>query len=200
MLCLGPWDQTIRLAQVLRREFRNYTCHNPSWTLSTGVVVVRSKTPVLLGHRQAEERLEASKHTPGTGIAPYPSELAGSGEIRKDRITVFGASIPWASFDRVLTSAERLLGWLNDRALRTSQIWRLLQYAHMHRQYQRTGDTAWFRWVPQLVYDLKRNWRNGEAREWANSLVQPHNPDMDALIFACHYALYGVRGTRKERT
>ncbi len=203
VLCAGPWDQMVELADTLRREFRAYTCENPNWTLSAGLVVVTPKTPVLVATSEAEARLDGSKHAPGDGVEPYPLSSHDGDAARKDRFTLFGSSIPWAMFPDVFNTARRLWRWLDSGLLTTGQVRRLLQYADMHRQFQRTGDTLYLRWIPHLVYDLKRNWRGGspearEAKQWANSLAHPHNPDMNALTFACHYALYSVRGRERS--
>lgn len=201
LLLVGPWNRVLELAAELRRQFRRYTCGNPSWSLSAGITLVGAKTPVLAAVEEANSQLEAAKATPGGGVCPWPFPLRGKREPpAKDRLVALGTSLPWSEVDRVLERAERLLGWLKEGGLGTAQVHRLLTYGRMFQEWQRTGDVLYFRYAPMLVYDLRRNWGHAprEALEWARGLTVRESSDIPALRFVSEYALYGARSTGKE--
>lgn len=197
LLLVGPWDEMVGFALQLREDFHRYTCGNPSWSLSAGLVLVGSKTPVLTATAEADECLEAAKHTSGPGILPWPLPAMTQEGDRpsKNRLVAFGTSLPWGRVAEAMTQAQRLLAWLEDKSLSTGQVRRLLTCANLYQEWQRTGDVLCYRYAPMLVYDLRRNWGKApsEAQEWARGLTVPNSPDMPLLRFICEYALYGAR-------
>lgn len=204
VLALGPWDKIMALAWRVREDFRGFTGNNPAWTLSAGVALAGHHTPVLTAAAEADRRLEASKDTPGSDTVPWPCEWTDpDAPPSKDRITAFGTSIPWDRYKDVLDQAKDLLSWIETDVVNSGKVRRLLHCAELHRMYQRTRDTDHLRYVPMLVYDLKRNWKESTpalqaAKEWAAALVTPESRDIAALRFICEYALYGARGRNRE--
>ncbi|OGP89561.1 MAG: type III-A CRISPR-associated protein Cas10/Csm1 [Deltaproteobacteria bacterium RBG_16_47_11] len=199
LLCLGPWDQIMALALNVREQFQLYSCRNPAWGMSSGIALVGSKMPVLSAAHQADQMLDISKETPGHEIVPWPVEPK-AGNVEKDRITVFGTSIPWGSYHELIKKAMWLSDLIQKGKINTGKVRRLLQYAEMFRTFHRTGDTRNLRYVPLLSYDLRRNWSLQEddkevqdALRWAQELLIPENPQMKELRFVCEYSLNAVR-------
>jgi len=203
LLLIGPWDHAVDFALRLREEFRRYTCGSPSWTMSAGLVVVGDKTPVLLAAQEADERLEAAKAWSGKAVLPWRADWRPEGGEApgKDRLVAFGTALPWERVAEALDRGESLLRWLAEGALNTAQVRRLLSYAHLFQEWQRTGDVLCLRYAPMLVYDLNRNWQHApaEARQWAGRLSLRDSEDMPILRFACEYALNGVRSAEQEQ-
>jgi len=200
LLCVGPWGQTIELALKVREQFSLYSCRNPAWGLSSGIALVGAKTPVLSAVTKADGMMDASKVIPGSGIVPWPTESL-TGIAQKDRVTVFGTSIPWEQYPEVLKRALWLGQLLHKGKTNPGRVRRLLRYAEMFRTFQRTGDTRSLRYVPLLSYDLRRNWEvvDGDDEErdalmWAHTLLIPESPEMAKLRFVCEYALNILRG------
>jgi CRISPR-associated protein Csm1 len=200
---VGPWHEMFDLALRLREDFRKFTGGNPCWTLSAGLAVVQYHTPVLMGVEEADRLLEASKSLSGHGPLPWPAPEDQAGSPEKDRLTALGTSVPWSEFPATLARGKQLYAWLHDETLRTSQVRRLLTYAEMACQFQRTHDTRYLQYVPYLVRELRRNWPEDtparqQAREWAAQLTLPDAAEMKRLRFLCHYALYANRTPVRE--
>jgi len=197
LLLVGPWDAMVGFAIRLRQDFQRYTCDNPSWSMSAGLVTVGAKTPALMAAAEAETRLDAAKHVPGREVVPWQPDwhLESDEPAQKDRLVAFGTALSWDRVAPAVDRAEALVRWLKDGALSTAQVRRLLSYAHLFQQWQRTGDVMCFRYAPMLVYDLKRNWRQAptEAKQWTRTLTLRNSEDMPVLRFICEYALYGAR-------
>jgi len=200
LLLVGPWDALVGFAVGLRDAFRQFTCGNPSWTLSAGLAVVSDHTPVLLAAEEADACLAGAKRIRGDDITPWPGPAPTEGSTpTKDRLVAFGTALPWTRAAEVLTRAQQVLNWLLHGDLATARVRRLLRYAWMYQHWQRTGDVMGFQYAPLLVYDLKRNWGNApeEAREWARSLTLVDSTEMPALRFISEYALQAARGERE---
>lgn len=203
VLVLGAWNRVINLAGRIREDFRDFAGGNEAWTLSAGIALVRPNVPVLTAVEFAENLLEVSKHTAADGPVPiaYPPDPGAT--PTKDRITLFQTSIPWSHFSGILHKAEKLRDWIKDGTVNTGKVRRLLGYANLYRQFQRTRKTEHLAYAPMLAYDLRRNWgektdEQRAAKDWAARLATPDSEDMKTLRFICEYALYGVRGGAKD--
>lgn len=102
-------------------------------------------------------------------------------------------------FGEALEEAERIRQWLADGTLNPVRARRLLWASGRYRAFQRTRDTRFLDYVPILIYDLRRNWKEDSehqraAKRWAAGLAAaPDTPGMRRLRFVTEYALYGVR-------
>lgn len=215
LLVVGPWDAVMDLAIRLREEFARFTCQNPSWSMSTSVVLSHPKMPVLLAAQYADERLEQAKAASGNAVLPWSAEQNAPVATRtsrqwygdslqdqpgKDRLVALGTIVPWQAARRAVERAKSLLAWLESKALGVGQVRRLLRYAQMFQHWQETGDGFSFRCFPYLAYDIRRNWQDApeEARRWAEGLLAHGNKDMPLLRFVCEYALRAARGAGEE--
>ena len=181
LLLIGPWDQIFSLAKDLRKEFARYTCHNPAWGLSAGIVVVKPRTPVLQGQQLANKNLVLAKKQP-----------------KKDSITAFSTTMSWEDYSRALEQGDRLTEWLKEGTLNTGKVYRFYGYAQQLQQFHLTGNTSLLRVIPQMIYDLTRNWGNRskeqrEAKQWAHAFTNPENEEIKTLPFVCQYALNKTR-------
>lgn len=145
-LCIvGPWDATFTLAPAIRAEFGRFTGGNPALHLSAGLALAASGLPVPAMAAQAEEALARAK---------------GEG---KNRVHVYGTTVPWdewarvedwiAFLDKGLQQREenpkrglgrgliRSLFWFRGRALAEEGLVRLTDAP----------------WRAQLRYQLARN-------------------------------------------
>jgi len=181
LFLIGPWDQIFSLAKDLRSEFGRYTCHNPSWGLSAGIVVVKPRTPVLQGQQLANKNLALAKKQP-----------------MKDSITAFSTTMSWEDYSRALEQGDRLTEWLKEGTLNTGKVYRFYGYAQQLQQFRLTGNTSLLRVIPQMIYDLTRNWgdrskEQREAKQWAHAFTNPENEEIKTLPFVCQYALNKTR-------
>ena len=193
LMVLGPWDKIFDLAIMLRKEFTRYTCGNPVWRLSAGIALTVPKTPVLSAVEAADEQLELSKNRREKNKKPEKNK-----KIIKNALTAFNETMDWEEAETAINQGKRLIGWMQDGTLNSGKVWRLFIYSRMYQDYIRTNDTTNLRYIPQLIYDLKRNWGDKtdgeqEAKRWAKSLEDPSGEEIRKLSFICQYALYGVR-------
>ena len=181
LLLIGPWDQIFILAGDLRSEFARYTCQNPSWSLSAGIAVAKPKTPVLHVQRAASKNLALSKKEPG-----------------KDSITALHTTLGWDEYSKALAQGDQLTEWLKNGTLNSAKVHRFYGYALELQRFRQTGNTTMLKAIPQMIYDLKRNWGDKtdserKAKGWAHSFTNPDNYGIKILPFICQYALCKVK-------
>lgn len=199
LLLVGPWDAIIESALRLRDDFSRYTCGNKSWSMSAGIALVHHHTPVLTGVEEADSRLDGAKNALAPGPVPWPlPKHKGDNDKQlplKDKLVLFGTSAPWDAVRNAVKQASKLIEWVSAGELATAQIRRLLGYANLYQEWQRTGDVLNFRFAPLLAYDIRRNWKDAppEALSWVQVLAMPNSTDMPLLRLICEYALNGAR-------
>ncbi|PKK82043.1 MAG: type III-A CRISPR-associated protein Cas10/Csm1 [candidate division Zixibacteria bacterium HGW-Zixibacteria-1] len=181
LLFIGPWDKIFALASDLHSKFKEFTCNNNSWGLSAGIALAGHHTPLLSGLEMANRSLSASK------------KLAG-----KDSITAFSTTLKWGQFEDALSQAENLIGWYNNGVINSAKIYRLLHYASQLDDFRQSGNTTLLRVIPQMIYDLKRNWQEREdiqrqAKAWAHAYTNPEYKDSPLLSFICQYVINKIR-------
>jgi CRISPR-associated protein Csm1 len=181
MLFVGPWDTMFHLARRLREEFDRYACGNSSWGLSCGIAIEKPRTPIYYSLQTADSLLERSKEHQG-----------------KNAITALGLTLPWKDYNRALEQADMVAGWEDSGTIKSSQLRRLFNYGEVLQEFRQTGNTNHLWVVPQLIYDLTRNWGNRspeerEAKQWAHQFTNPEHPDIGLLKFISQYAIYKCR-------
>lgn len=63
LFILGDWQTMIKFADEIHSEFRNYTCHNSSFSISGGIALVRDNFPISkAAELSAEEESNAKSH------------------------------------------------------------------------------------------------------------------------------------------
>lgn len=62
LFLVGRWDVLIEMAEDIRHKFKEWTCENPHFSISGGVVVVDEKFPVLKAANLAGEAEEIAKN------------------------------------------------------------------------------------------------------------------------------------------
>jgi CRISPR-associated protein Csm1 len=181
LLLIGPWDQVFALAADLQEDFARYTCHNKAWGLSAGIAVVGSSTPILHAQDMVKRSLELSKERVG-----------------KNCITAFSTTMSWEEYRSALKQALQLARWMEDGTLNTGKVFRLFEYGQQLKEFATTGNTAFLKAIPQMIYDMTRNWKSQTdqeiaAKRWAHAYTNPEYPGLKFLPFICQYALYKTK-------
>lgn len=60
---VGSWDDTLKIAEKIREDFRVYTCHNHAFSISGGIAIIPHKYPIMKGAEEsAIEEENAKEH------------------------------------------------------------------------------------------------------------------------------------------
>lgn len=200
LFIVGSWDVVIKLAKRIRDDFRAYTCHNPAFSISGGIAIVKSKFPIIKGAKNsAEEESRAKAH-----------ECKGG---NKNSISFISMALNWDEEFGVVEDLKNQLVALIDsaekQALPKSFLSKVLKHwamANIHNHKIRNPKTYWV-----TAYDLTRTierTNDKEAKELVNRCKneicgQGHslngktiNTDYHMLelwAFACRWAELEIR-------
>ena len=90
LFIVGAWDKVIELAPDIRQAFREFTCHNPSFTLSGGIIMSPEKYAIYRSASHAEEAEKKAKM--------FKRRVNGQ-DMEKDALTFLGKSLGWNDLD-----------------------------------------------------------------------------------------------------
>ncbi|MBM4285355.1 MAG: type III-A CRISPR-associated protein Cas10/Csm1 [Deltaproteobacteria bacterium] len=158
LFLLGPWNRLHDLAREIQKQFTAYVGGNPAVHLSAGMALKKPHTPLDQMARSTEAALHQAK--------------AGG----RNRLTVFGETVPWAKVGELDRIKETLTHWLVEDWFTAAMLYRLNEFITLADEEQRLmagrtvhlNDLACLKWRAYLAYFSGRNVaRNlkGEARD-----------------------------------
>ena len=160
---IGPWNQTIDFAYLMRKEFTGFCAENPDMKFSCGVIFSKPHEPLSYCAKRVEEKLKASKSLQD-----------------KDRITLFDQTVRWVDMERILNEARRVTAWLTNQPPIISRglVYNLREYGDMAIKSGIVFNaseikTQYLGFVPLLTNDINRNLSKPEQQEayaWAEDL------------------------------
>lgn len=149
LLIIGPWDWTLKLALEIRKELDRYVCNNPNITVSAGVYICNSKTPIRISSEEAEVYLEKAKEKEG-----------------KNSVCVFERAIDWFkkdSLDKAFKDSDEYKKWLEDKKVSKGLIYNIMIASkNISLKSVRPED---FDLIPRIAYFIARNVKDEEVRK-----------------------------------
>jgi len=147
LFLIGAWNQILKFADRLNEKFHQFVCKNPGITISCGIAIAKSGTPVDHLAEMAEEALRKSK----------------SGG--RNRVTVFNQTLTWDEYRELLRIKDELGDWYRDDVLSRSFLNRLNRFVEMAKRESELLDKLSIPleamdlalWRSQLGYQLARN-------------------------------------------
>ncbi|MFC1730366.1 type III-A CRISPR-associated protein Cas10/Csm1 [candidate division KSB1 bacterium] len=186
LFLVGPWESMIYFAEKLNNDFREYTCMNSDIHLSAALLPIRSRFPIRMAVRFAEESLEHAKHS------------------GKNRLRLFNTTVTWNEFPNFRQFAEWLVERMRskDKKIPSALVYRLLRY-HTMAVRALKGDEQGKKHIEDLKfhshmsYDIKRNVQREEDIRQLMKLYDLAEIDeslMMGLKIPIFWALYKQRG------
>jgi len=169
LFIIGPWDAMIDLALELRRKYRAYTCENPEFGLSAGLIFIKPHVPIQQFSKMADE-----------------AERAAKNDVR-NRLTIWGQVLEWEKCHQLISIGKKwaALAQRTEKPLPRGLL----------NDLPRLGKTqAGPMFTPTLYYALVRrlrNWTQEEQSEFASQVLQI-SADLEVP------ATYAIMLTRKE--
>ncbi len=181
MLFIGPWNKVIDLAIELQERFTQYTCNNHNMTISAGIAFATAGTPVTKTLKQVDRLLEKSK----TAIRTNQQESG-------NQVSVFGKTIGWDTLKAVRSEGMKLSGWIKDKKMTKSDLWKLKRYDRMYADYLNNQRVEGLQYKAFLAYQLGRIKKdrgyNRDLVQWQERLFDEDN--MEVLGPVVDYANY----------
>lgn len=139
---VGSWEVTIELAERIKKDFSEYTCNNPAFSLSGGIAILSPKYPIMKGAEEsAEEEGAAKDHT--------------CGGVNKNSISFMEMPMNWVlEYPAIKELKNEILNILKNNILPKSFVSKMLMH-HANAcivNHQITNVRTYWK----LTYDLSR--------------------------------------------
>jgi CRISPR-associated protein Csm1 len=162
LFVIGPWNDALDFAADLRRSLADEA--GTSLTFSAGMALAKPREHILTQADFAHTLLDEAKN-----------KLSYGRDCGRDQISALGAIASWDTFPGLVATAKKVTKWVADREIPSSFLHRMLELHHDWKttlalppeQRRRNAD----RYRPLLYYQIQRNIKRGDARDWAQTLL-----------------------------
>ena len=154
---VGSWDVTIELAERIKKDFSEFTCGNPAFSLSGGIAILSPKYPIMKGAEESAEEESAAKNHSCQGAT-------------KNSISFMDMPLNWDMEYKAVKSLKTFLyDLLMDKQLPKSFLSKVL----MHHANAGIADHQVTRYKTywMLTYDLSRMKNRYERSGKINALI-----------------------------
>jgi CRISPR-associated protein Csm1 len=161
---VGPWDAAVEFVKEIRKKFTDFCAENPGFTFSAGVVLAKPPEPISYCAEMVNEKLKESKRKEG-----------------KSGVTIFDQTLGWDELRKLTEEASRIIEWLKTEPPIVTRgfLHNLREYGEMAQKSNileegKELNTEFLRFIPLLVYDVKRNLatdRQRIASDWTEALI-----------------------------
>jgi CRISPR-associated protein Csm1 len=182
LLIIGPWDLTIELAIKIREDFSRFVCENKNITISAGVYITDSKTPIRMSAIEGESLLEKSKNIEG-----------------KDRITILDNPFEWHgenSLEKAYAEGKEYAEWLKKNYISRGLIYNLMLASKNIKTNENRID---YDMIPKIAYSVSRNVTNKDVTRKIFTEVISSNVEVgiEFVKYPLTIALLKTRGKRE---
>lgn len=143
LFLLGPWTMITEFALTISDSFAEYSGFNRDITISAGIAVVKPRQPISSIASEAESCLELSKENRVRNRS-------------KNSVTMFGVSVGWEDFERLVSKGEWLEKMVLNNTMTMGLLTRLLKYSDDHQAFI-NGDIRKGIYLSHMRYDFARN-------------------------------------------
>lgn len=182
---VGSWSTLPHLAEKIYREFRKFTCENPSITLSVGISISPSKKyPLYKIAFVAGEELEKAKNI----------------DKDKNAIAILGKAIKWYNFMDLKEFKEELHELMKNGIAKSFLQKLYVVYSIYRKKAEKHGtelakyDDRYGRWRWILSYILARTKLNNEKKKIIKEMIKKNIHYLDVGV---RWVEYLIRGEEK---
>lgn len=185
LVIIGPWDWIIKLAMRIKDKLNEFVCFNPNITISGGIYISDSKTPVRVTLYEGERCLDEAKSYEG-----------------KDALHVFGQAFSWSkgryNINKLIKDGLEYTDWIDNKYISRSLAYNIMV---ANKNIRRKGSLD-FDLIPQIAYSLSRNIANEKVREsMIERLITPRMEDseIEFVKYPLMFALTKTRDVKEDQ-
>ncbi len=139
LFLVGSWDVILELARFIESEFKKFI-KSKELTISFGIAIAKPSTPISYLAEYTEHLLEEAKAI----------------DDKKDAISLFGETVKWESYKKIVLILENEFSKLSKEDINTALLYRLLEFCDMSKK-AKEGDIQATMWKSKLRYSFSRN-------------------------------------------
>jgi len=147
LFLIGPWNKMINLSEYLNNKFHNFVCENSEITISAGLTIHKANTPFNIIAKNVESALSQAK-------------IEG-----KNAIHIFGNTVNWEIFSKLLEIRNVMNDWLNQNYISKGMFYKFNIFINMAETESKLfkkrsitiDDLNCLKWKSLFYYSIIRN-------------------------------------------
>ncbi len=165
LFIVGSWDVMIDIAERIRRDFGEFTCHNPAFSISGGIAIVTAKHPIMNASKESEKEEENAK----------------SHGTEKNAVSFMGMALNWnTEYPAVKKLKDTIVKMIGEENINKSFITKIQQLKEQACILTKMNGTTPVHQVTNmraywlLAYTMKRMLLRGadnEAKDFVNQCI-----------------------------
>jgi len=165
---VGSWDVMIAVAERVHRDFSDFTCHNPAFSISGGIAIVSPTFPIMkAASMSADEESRAKNHRAAS--ADEDSRAKNNGDT-KNSISMMSTPFHWIDeYPIVKALKDELVSLLNREKLSKSFLSKIGLFNELAQYKNHVITNMKTYWM--LTYDLKRMQKREDKDKNVNNLL-----------------------------
>lgn len=179
LFIIAPWEVAIKVAQNVRKDFGEYTCHNPSFGLSCGIFTANYTYPVRLAYEGVEKAEDRAKENPG-----------------KDSVCALGEVLKWEELENALREAENLAEHIKLGNIPRTSFYKFYLLLRQFREEEKEEDRYMF--YPLFFYFVRRNIKEKFQEIFVKTFLDENKEVKKNALFIAKYVLMKTRDVRKR--
>lgn len=114
---VGSWERIIEIAKRIRKDFQEFTCFNPTFSISGGIALLSPKYPIMKGAEEsAKEEERAKTHR--------------SADHEKNSLSILGTALDWTyEFPAVENLKDEIVNLHIEDSIKSSFISKILRHS-----------------------------------------------------------------------
>ncbi len=181
LFIVSPWDTALKAMTDVRKHFRDFTCHNPSFGLSCGVYTAGGTYPVRLAYEGVKRAEDKAKNSEG-----------------KDSICALDEVLRWNELEGSFKEAEEVIEKIGKGELGRTNFYRIYLMLREYRELENAKNDKRFMFYPFFYYYLSRNVKE-EHRRFLEDIFIDTAKDHSVRNRALFLAKYILMKTRNVR-
>lgn len=179
LFLIGDWQSTMKFAEEIRNEFRQYVCQHPLITLSGGITLAPPKYPVLQMAEECEDAEKLAKSYVWKSDK-HISFLNNKGEFiskpkEKDAVAFLNHALAWDNeYSLLKKEAEELAKKIQKERLPSAILQKIISYYEISGiEGNKDNEIQDPRVLWLLSYDFSRAWeRNTNHKPYLQGIVK----------------------------
>lgn len=146
----GKYNDIVRFAKILHNEFKKFTGHNKEITISAGIGLFKSETPIWFMAEETEKLLEKAK---SYGKA---DETNGKKDIYKGNIAILYTVCDYNKFLKEYDKFTEYIGKIEETDASKSFYYSIMEFCDMSDKYKKEKDFNNLMWKSRFRYAVSR--------------------------------------------
>ncbi|MDE7169679.1 MAG: hypothetical protein K2N67_05735 [Mucispirillum sp.] len=154
LFIIGKYNDIVKFAKIVHDEFKKFTGHNKEITISAGIGLFKSETPIWFMAEETEKLLEKAKSYKISTNAK--EEKNGKKDISKGNISILYTVCSYSKFLEEYDKFTGHIGNIEETDASKGFYYSIMEFCDMSEKYKEEKDFGSLMWKSRFRYAIAR--------------------------------------------